>query len=391
MRYGSVIIAVILLAAAVAGCTGALRPAKLTLTPVSYAALPGWSGDSHFEAVPALKRSCGALAGKPDAAPLGPRGMAGRAADWRAPCAALERLPAGDDGAARAFFERWFSPFRAANRGDAEGMFTGYFEPELNGSRRRGGRYNVPLYLRPPDLVSVDLGRFRRDYRGQRIVGRVVDGALVPLPTRGDIDSGAIAGKGLELVWVDDPVDAFFLHIQGSGRVVMDDGSVMRLGYDATNGHRYTAIGGALIRRGAIAREDMSMQAIRAWLDANPGEAKELMASNRSYVFFRQRDGASPFGAQGVPLTAGRSLAIDRRFVAYGLPVWLDTTDPLDPERTLRRLMIAQDTGGAIRGPVRGDFYWGSGADAAARAGRMRQKGQYFLLLPRAITAAPTS
>ncbi len=235
----------------------------------------------------------------------------------------------------------------------------------------------------------MDLGDFRENLRGERIAGRVVDGRLKPMEDRAAISSGALRGRNLELVWVDDPVDAFFLHIQGSGRVVMDDGSVKRVGFDGQNGHPYVAVGRELIARGAMAREQVSMQSIRAWLKANPGEAQALMNANPSYVFFRPLGGEGPEGAQGVVLTPGRSLAVDRNFVPYGVPVWLDAEDPLDPAARVSRLMVAQDTGGAIRGPVRGDVFWGHGADAEERAGRMRSRGTYWLLLPR--TVAPTN
>lgn len=333
---------------------------------------------------------------------LGPAGMARTARDWRAPCAALAEVPADDDAAARAALERWFVPFAATNNGNPDGLFTGYYEPELRGARARGGRYTVPLYGRPADLVTVDLGQFRDELKGQRIAGRVRGGALRPYPTRAEIEAGALRdvaredGAALELVWVDDAVDAFFLHVQGSGRIVLEDGSVIRVGYAAPNGHPYVAIGRELVARGVLAREQVSMQSIRAWLAANPDQAHALMNRNPSFVFFRQLPAPAspadgPLGSEGVPLTPGRSLAVDRNFLAMGLPVWLDAEDPLDPRRRVRRLLVAQDTGGAIRGPVRGDVFWGFGPDAAERAGRMRSAGRYWLLLPREAAVRPAS
>ncbi len=343
----------------------------------------------------ALRRTCGRLA---RLAPEADLNVAGRAADWRAPCAALSGVADGNDTAARSFFETWFVPFSAANNGEPNGLFTGYYEPELRGSRTRKGRFVVPLYGRPADLVTVELSLFREEWKGQRIAGRVQQGALRPYPGRAEIEAGALSGiardggGALELVWVDDAVDAFFLHIQGSGRVVLDDGSLMRVGYAAANGRPYLAIGRELIARGALAREDVSMPSIRTWLAANPGEARDVMNKNASFVFFRPlpapvnaNDG--PPGSEGVPLTPGRSLAVDRNHLAMGLPLWLDAEDPLDKQQRVRRLMVAQDTGGAITGPVRGDVFWGSGADAAERAGRMRSSGRYWLLLPRDVAA----
>jgi membrane-bound lytic murein transglycosylase A len=370
-RVLGAVLAVLVLAA----CAAPAPPDTLTLTPTTFDRLPGWRDDAHGGVMIAFRRSCARLsaASATAAAATGP---------WRDICGAAERVNAGDR-AARDFFENRFVPHLAANNGESEGLFTGYYEAELRGAPRRKGRYRIPIYARPADLVSVDLGRFRAEWKGQRLAGRVVDGRLVPFPTRAQIRKGALKDSGLELLWVDDPVDAFFLHVQGSGRVIMDEGPVVRLGYAATNGHPYVSIGKELIARGAISRQDMSMQSIRAWLRAHPGEGAALMATNPSFIFFRPLDGAGPIGAEGVPLTPGRSLAVDTRFVSFGVPVWLDTTDPLDPETPLRRLVIAQDTGGAIKGPVRGDLFWGFGAGAAERAGHMKQTGRYYLLLPK--------
>ena len=336
---------------------------RRVLTPAAFADLPGWEEDDHSTALAAFLRSC--------------RRMTGPA------CDAASRAPADT---ARAFFESHFQPF-AVNAGQ-EGLFTGYYEPLLQGSRERSDRYRVPLYVRPPDLVTVDLGDFREELKGQRIAGRVEEGALVPYPDRKAIEEGALDGRDLELVWVDDPVDAFFLQIQGSGRVRLDDGSEMRVGYAAQNGHPYFAIGKDLIERGALAREEVTMQSIRGWLEQNPDLADDVMARNASYVFFEELKGEGPLGAQGVPLTPGRSLAVDLKHWTLGTPVWLDTRAPSprpgEPDRPLRRLVIAQDTGGAIVGVVRGDVFWGHGGDAAEIAGRMKHSGSMWVLLPRA-------
>ena len=327
-----------------------------------------------------------------------PDAVGGTARDWREPCAAAATTPSDDEAAARAYFERWFVPYLAANNDHPDGLFTGYFEPELKGSRTRGGPYTVPLYGRPADLITVDLGLFREDWRGTNIAGRVRNGTLRPYPTRAEIEHGALAGlkrsdgAPLAIAWVDDAIDAFFLQIQGSGRIVLPDGSLMRVGYAATNGQPYVAIGRELIQRGALTRDDVSMPAIRAWLLAHPAEAPAVMDKDRSFVFFRSLpppaspdDG--PPGAEGVPLTPGRSLAVDRRFLPLGIPVWLDAEDPVAAGARLERLFIAQDTGGAIRGPVRGDVFWGHGADAALRAGRMKSSGRYWIFLPRDVAA----
>jgi membrane-bound lytic murein transglycosylase A len=242
--------------------------------------------------------------------------------------------------------------------------------------------------------VNVDLGLFRDTLKGQRIVGQVANGRLVPYPARADIESTGLS-QAKPLLYVDDPVDAFFLQIQGSGRVVLDDGSVVRAAYAAQNGRAYTAIGAVLIQRGELKREEVSMQSIRAWLTAHPEEAPRIMNANASYVFFTEQSLGDPVlgaaGAQGVPLTPGASLAVDLSLHALGVPAWLEMMtpdpDPMMPDRPFERLLIMQDTGGAIRGPVRGDVYWGYSADAASIAGRMRSEGAMTVFLPKAVAA----
>lgn len=264
----------------------------------------------------------------------------------------------------------------------ASGLFTGYYEAGLRGARSQGGIYQTPLYKRPDDLVLVGLGEFKSDWNGKRLAGRLENGQLVPYATRAEIEAGKLRGKNLELAWVDDPVDAFFLHIQGSGRVVFADGSTMRVGYDGHNGHAYTSIGRILIERGEITKEDMSMQAIRKWMAAHPNKGQELMKENSSYIFFRELKDDGPIGAQNVVLTPGRSLAVDKRYMALGLPVWLYTfTDPVS-SKPISRMLVTQDTGGAIKGVVRGDVFWGFGEMAAERAGKMKERGSLFVLLP---------
>jgi membrane-bound lytic murein transglycosylase A len=274
-------------------------------------------------------------------------------------------LRPGNHIAARAFLERWFAPFAVAGRDGKDGLFTGYFEPEIIGSQQQSRRYSEPVYARPPDLPKVRSG-VATHYHDRR-----------------EIEAGALGAAAHPLAWAADPVDVFFLHIQGSGRVRLPDGKILRLGFDGHNGHPYTPIGGVLVRRGALDRGTVSMQSIRAWLAANPAEISPVLNSNARYVFFRRLTGPGPVGASGVPLTPDRSLAVDRRLIPFGVPVWLTTTDALDAARPFKRLMIAQDTGGAIKGAVRGDIFFGAGPDAAARAGRMNRPGRYFLLLPR--------
>lgn len=366
----------------------ASEPDSLRLTRVSYAQLPGWQADSLHGLIGALNRSCRIfLAQKPER-PVGPKGRFGAAAQWASVCREVAALPENISGAPlREFLQQRFTPLAAHNGRRELGKFTGYYEPELRGSLRQHGPYQVALLGPPKDLVSVNLGDFSPKWRGQRIAGRVANGTLQPLEPRAEIMAGALKTERLELVYVDDPIDAFFLHIQGSGRVRLDDGRVIRVGYAGQNGHPYVAIGKNLVKSGAIRREDISMQSIRAWLDANPAERDAAMNANPSYIFFRTLENVEPDlgppGAQNVPLTPRRSLAVDPDFHALGVPVWLDSVTP-DGE-ALQRLMIAQDTGGAIRGPVRGDVFWGFGEQAAQTAGRMNSDGRMFILLPRGV------
>ena len=370
---------------ALQACAPSVPSGTARLVPVRFDQLTGWTEDRLSDALPAIARSCTRIAALDPARPLGPA-VFGPAAAWHAACRDLPP-PGSDDAVTREFIERNFRPVALLD-GDAQtGLFTGYYEPLLRGSRQREHPYLTPLRARPDDLVMVELGSFRDAWRGERIAGRVVGGALRPYETRAEIEAGALDARARPLVFVDDPVDAFFLHIQGSGRVRLAEGGEMRVGYAAQNGHPYVPVGRLLIERGALAREAVSMQSIRAWMAANPGEAGALMAANPSYVFFRELTGDGPLGSEGVALTAGRSLAVDRVHVALGTPVWLDAEDPLDPARRVRRLMVAQDTGGAIRGIVRGDVFWGSGEAAAERAGRMRSAGRLWLLLPATVAA----
>ena len=320
---------------------------------------------------------------------------AGTAAPWQAACAAAGSSTAShDDTVARAFFETWFVPYRLTSSAGDEGLFTGYYEPLLEGARRPDARYRYPLYKRPADLVAVDLGAFDPGLEGKRIAGRVEDRRLVPYPDRAAIDAGALADRGLELLWVADPVALFFLHIQGSGQVQLDSGERIRVGFAEQNGRAYRAIGHDLVEAGELDSDTLSLQSIRDWLRTHPDRAQGLMERNPSYVFFRELGPVDkeigPRGAAGVALTPGRSIAIDRRYVPLGAPVWIETTAPYsEGERPLHELLVAQDTGGAIKGVVRGDVFWGAGELAEYVAGHMKSRGRWFILLPRAI--APVS
>lgn len=337
-------------------------PLRLSLTPVGFDRLAGWEQDDVAAALAVFVKSCARFSRAPAASPFGPieEGVDyGRVADWRRPCADAAAVRPGDATAARRFFTSQFTPMAVADYGDATGLFTGYFEIGLHGSLRRHGRYQTPIYRPPPGL------------------------AKGPRYTRAQIEDGALAGRGLALLWVDDPIDAFFLQIQGSGQVRLDDGRTIRLGYDGQNGLPYVPVGRLLIERGEIPRDKLTMASIRAWMLAHPKAGAALRREDPSYVFFREIKGGGPIGAERVVLTPERSLAVDRRYIPLGVPVWLAAEERFAPDQRIRRLVVAQDTGGAIKGPVRGDLYWGAGSAAGDQAGAMDARGRYYLLLPR--------
>lgn len=333
----------------------ASRPG-LEMVSADFRALPGWIDDDHAQALPALQRTCRWVEAQPSERPLGPNPAAGTTADWRPICTALRALPDGGPGTARRFFEDHFTPVTLSE--GQEGLFTGYYEVELRGSWTRTDRYTVPIYRTP-----------KRSKRG--------------FPSRARIADGALKGKGLEILWVDDPIDAFFLEIQGSGRVRMTDGSVVALGYAGQNGHGYFPIGRHLIDIGFCTAEQVTMPLIRRWLNDHPAEARRVMNLNASYVFFQLRPTVGARGARNMELTGGRSLAVDPGHIPLGVPLWLDLRDAPVPSGALRRLVVAQDTGGAIKGPVRGDLFWGHGAEAEDGAGVMKARGRYTMLAPR--------
>lgn len=300
-------------------------------------------------------------------------------------CAASEALKPTDAATVRTFFETRFAPYQSRQAdGSENGLITGYYEPLLHGSLTPSAKYSVPLYGPPADLLTIDLSSVYPQLKHMRLRGRLQGNKVVPYLDRADIDDGSNPLKGNELVWVDNPVEAFFLQIQGSGRIQLPDGSMMRVGYADQNGYPYRSIGRVLAERGELPLAQTSMQNIKAWGRRNPDKLPELLAQNPSYVFFRELpdSGSGPLGALGVPITGGRSIAVDARAIPLGAPVWLATTLPAS-DQPLDRLVLAQDTGGAIRGNVRTDFFWGFGNEAGAIAGRMKQTGRMWVLLPK--------
>jgi len=349
-------------------------PKAKTLEVVSWHDLPGWLDDDPGAAWQAFLQGCTRLEAQ---------------IPWRGICTRAGQLPAG--ASVRAFFESNFLPYRVANAdGSVEGLATGYYEPLLRGSRRKEGPYRYPLYAPPADLLTVDLAEINPELKHLRLRGRLEGRRVVPYYPRAEIDRGLPALAGKELLWVDDPVDLFFLQIQGSGRVLLPTGEQVRVGYADQNGQPYKSIGRYLVEQGELTPEQASMQGIKAWGAANPTKLGALLDQNPSYVFFRELPqvgdqapaAGGPVGALGVALTPERSIAVDPRYIPLGAPVFLATTWP-GSTLPLARLVLAQDSGGAIRGAVRADYFWGFGDAAGAQAGRMRQSAKLWVLLPR--------
>jgi len=333
--------------------------------------MPGWDRDEVREAWPAFLTSCQTLVRRPE---------------WKNACTTARQINANDEGAIRAFFESGFTPYKVFNPdGSDTGLVTGYYEPLLRGSRKRGGPYQTPLYKAPDDLLTIDLASLYPELKNMRLRGRVVGNKVVPYFSRAELlQSGALSGK--ELVWVDDPVEAFFLQVQGSGRVILDGSQeTIRLAYADQNGYPYKSIGRYLVDKGEMTLSQASAQGIKAWVIANPSRQNELLNANPSYIFFKEEKvgdpSKGPNGAMGLPLTGQRSIAVDRQHIPLGAPVFLATTQP-NSDAPLQRLVLAQDTGGAIRGAVRADYFWGFGNEAGEKAGAMKQRGMMWVLLP---------
>jgi membrane-bound lytic murein transglycosylase A len=380
-RIGRILIcaAIVLLAA----CTTTRKDATPATTevrfePVSWSNLPGWRADDALAAWPALIASCGVIHARPE---------------WQAFCGSVVAASPGDSGFVRDFLEQHLQPHRVlrvtGRQREKTGLVTGYYEPLIHGSRERSGQFATPLYRRPDDLLVVDLASLYPELKGKRVRGRVEGNKVVPYYSRAATrEAPGLAGH--EIVWIDNALDAFMLEIQGSGRVQLTTGETIRLQYEDQNGHPYRSIGKYLADQGVMTIDQVNMPAIRAWLASNPQRLHEVLDSNPSVVFFREAplDDASvgPKGALAVPLTAGRSIAVDPRFLKLGAPMFLATTAP-GTALPLQRLVVAQDTGGAIRGPVRADLFFGFGAEAGAQAGMMKNDGEMWLLWPKG--AAP--
>lgn len=341
-----------------------------TLLAVAWEEVPGWRQDDPSLALGAFLKSCSSLRWRPQ---------------WQASCEEASLLEHAAESEVRTFFERNFVPHQVRQEdGSSQGLLTGYYVPDLKGSRTASKDYPYPLYRLPDDLLVIDMSEVYPDLGNYRLRGRIDGRRVIPYWDRSAIDGQVQPLAGQELFWVADPVELFFLHIQGSGRILLDNGERAMVNYADQNGRPYKSIGKYLLDRGAMTSDQMSMQNIRAWARKNPAEVASLLNQNPSYIFFRELEAGvqSPPGALGVPLTPGRSLAVDRRHIPLGAPVFVETSWP-NSDQPLRRLMMAQDTGGAIKGRVRGDFFWGMGDAAGEKAGRMKQSARFWVLLPK--------
>ena len=350
------------------------KPVKKSIHKrVQWSALTDWGNDDLLPAWQAFLKSCTVL----NKQPL-----------WQETCATATALQKPDNATLRNFFETYFIPYQVINMDNSEeGLVTGYFEPLLKGSRKPSKRYRHPIYAAPDGLLTIDLGATYPELKDLRLKGRLDGRKVVPYYTRAEIMNNPNILNGYEFLWVEDEVELFFLHIQGSGRIVFDNGEVMKIGFSDQNGHPYHSIGKVLVQRGELALEKASMQGIKQWGQQNPTRLPELLQQNARYVFFRElpADLSGPIGAMGVPLTAGRSIAIDPLSIPQGAPVFLATTWP-NTQKPLNRLMVAQDVGSAIKGGIRADFFWGFGQEAGNQAGKMKQPGKMWVLMPRNYT-----
>jgi membrane-bound lytic murein transglycosylase A len=368
--------------------------ARLSFREVRFSDLNGWTGDGQIRAFEAFLKSCTTLSG--NSSSLVPEYF--KASEYRdaytGVCVLAETGKdqfSESDEASRTFFENNFTPYRLRVGWNNKGQLTGYYEPLLEASLTPHPDYPVPLHGNPGDQITVDLGKFRENLEGTTFVGRLEGRKVIPYYTREEILGGALEGLGLEIIWVRDPFSAYSIQIQGSGRARLPDGTFIGIGYAGKNGHAYTSIGRVLVEAGIMELEDVSLQSIRAWIEQNPGKLNTLLNKNASYVFFRLlEEGAGPFGSTGAELTTERSIAVDPKYIPLGLPVWIsgsapDPSDPTGDPAHFRRLFIAQDTGGAIKGELRADIFYGFGEEAELIAGHMNNQGIFTLLLPNGI------
>jgi membrane-bound lytic murein transglycosylase A len=340
------------------------------LVASKWETLPHWGVTDLGQSQLAFLQSCRVLKSRPL---------------WQNTCAKAETLNTQDNAALHAFYERWFTPYQVLNTdGSERGMITGYYEPLLKGSRLKTSQFKYPVYAAPNDLLTIDLSETYPQLKELRLRGRMQGKRIVPYYSRAEIEAGAGAATGGELFWVENPIELFFLQVQGSGRIELPNGKQIKVGYADQNGHPYISIGKKLVEMGELKLEEASMQGIKRWAEKHVDQTSSLLNQNPSYVFLRELPDtlSAPLGALGVPLTSEYSIAVDPRTIPLGAPVFLATTYP-NNNVPLDRLMLAQDTGGAIKGAVRADVFWGFGESAGAQAGKMKQQGRLWVLLPK--------
>lgn len=364
-----------------------LKQPIILFKQADFEQLPGWKSADLKKSLQTFQVSCRAFIKQNPEQLVGTDHIDLQVKDWQPACEEALKITPAAEKKAKQFFEEWFTPIEFTDNNGKPGLFTGYYVPAVKGSYSKTKEFHVPIYETPEDLLTVDLGLFSNDLKNRRIIGRVDGKKFVPYYTREQINEGAIKKKAKVLVWINSPVDRLFLEIQGSGVIELEDGQELYIGYDAQNGAPYTAIAGVLIKQGVMTRHNASMQGIKRYLAAHPKEMDNVINQNKSFVFFKKMADGVALGSQGVALTPGYSLAIDKQWVPMGAPLWLNTTRPdsekPDANKPMRRLMIAQDTGGAIRGKVRGDVFWGGGDKAILIAGHMKNEGHYWILLPK--------
>lgn len=380
------VIIVILIAGVVSLYYFGMFGSHLILFKTSFSHLPNWQTSDETQAFNAFRQSCHEILNRDPQSPFSKLTQSGNNHQWQDICLAADDITNPNQTNTKQFFEQWFIPYYVFNNFNSQGLFTGYYLPELQVSHTKDQNYTTPIYAVPHDLIKVNLGLFNPLFNGKYIVGQLKNNTLAPYPDRTAINNGSIPENTNVIAWANNPIDVFFAQIQGSAIIDFPDHQQLLIGYDADNGHQYTAIGKVLLENHYLSKQDVSLQSIRTWLLQHPNQINDILNQDKSYVFFRVIGSGGPTGKEGIPLTPRGSLAIDNNYIPLGVPIWLNTNIPQmnnDQFSPFNQLLIAQDVGGAIKGIVRGDVYWGSGDEAAYIAGHMKSKGKYWMLLPK--------
>lgn len=380
------IIAIIIAVLAIIYYVAIYNP-HLILLKSDFSRLPNWKTVDQTQAFIAFQQSCSEIIKRNPTQPFSYLTQSGQTQDWQDICLAANKINNPNAAIVKQFFEKWFDPYFVLNNFKSRGLFTGYYLPVLQASFNKDQQYSIPIYKLPKDLVKVNLGLFRPEFSGKFIVGQLKNNTLIPYPDRAAINNGAIQSSADVLAWSNNVLDLFYAQIQGSAIVQLTNKHQFVIGYDGDNGHKYTAIGKVLLENHALNKQNVSLQAIRNWLSQHPSQINNILNHDASYVFFRILGNNRPTGKEGIPLTPQGSIAIDNQYIPLGVPIWLDTVIPQNNSTITmvpyQHLLVAQDVGGAIKGIVRGDVYWGTGDYAEFVAGHMRSPGRYWLLLPK--------